>query len=65
MLTEKELTLSPAGTVTDEDDAEDDAEDDGEVDEEVDGDDEQAAAVRATTAAAATQPTRGRALNVP
>src|SRR4051794_40735388 len=72
MSTVKELMLSPDGTVAEPlvagldevpalgEDAADAADD-----EVVDGDDEQPAATRAATAATATQPNRGRDLNVP
>ena len=64
MSTVKELTLSPAGTAAaagadEEDEEEEEEDDDG------DEDDEHAAAIRATTPARATQPSRGRGLNVP
>jgi hypothetical protein len=59
MSTVKELTLSPAGTVAEPDEPDEDDEDD-EPDEDVgaDEDDEQPAAIRAATAATATQPNR-------
>jgi hypothetical protein len=67
MSTVKELMPSPAGTVAEPDvaglDEDDDEGDDDDEDE--DEDDEQPAAIRATPAARATQPSRGRGLNVP
>lgn len=56
MSTVNELTLSPAGTVPEPDD--DDEADEEDEDDEADGedDDEQPAAIRAATAATATQP---------
>jgi hypothetical protein len=71
MSTVKELTLSPAGTVAEPPvagDEEDDVAGEDDDDEVVDDDefDEQAAAIRATPAARATHPSRGRGrLNVP
>jgi hypothetical protein len=62
MSTVKELTLSPAGTVAeaDEDEGADEPDEDDEPAEAggVDEDDEQPAAIRAATAATATQPNR-------
>jgi hypothetical protein len=77
MSTVKEAVLSPDGIVfeplpaaadEDDEDAEDAEDDEGDEDaegDEDDEDDEQAAAIRARPVARATQPSRGRGLNVP
>ena len=71
MSTVKELMPSPAGTVAEPPAADDDEEDvagadeDDDEEEEGDEDDEQPAAIRAATAARATQPSRGRGLPWP